>query len=63
MTQKELLYLEDAFNHEKYIIDICNNISINNDDSKLVNFIDKEIKHHDTMKNKIYKFLEGKSNE
>ena len=29
MTQKELSYLEDAVNHEKSIISICNDISSN----------------------------------
>lgn len=62
MTQKELLYVEDAYNHEKYILEILDNIT-NNDDSKLTNFISNEIKKHDAMKNKLYKLLESKSNE
>ena len=63
MTQKELLYIEDAYNHEKNIIEICNDISNRLDDPKLVNFIDDEIKKHETMKNKIYKLIESKTNE
>ncbi len=63
MTQKELLYVEDAYNHEKNIIDICIDISNRLDDTRLVNFIDEEIKKHETMKNKIYKLLESKANE
>ncbi len=63
MTQKELLYIEDAYNHEKYIVDICNNLVCDIDDFKTIDFINNETKKHETMKNKLYKLIESKSNE
>lgn len=63
MTQKELLYVEDAYNHEKNIIDICNTMCNYLDDSDTCEFINKEIKKHEGQKNKLYKLLENKVNE
>ncbi len=63
MTQKELLYVEDAYNHENSIINICNNIANNLDDSKLIDFINKEVNKHENMKEKLMNLLEVKSNE
>ncbi len=59
MTQKELLYLEDAYKHEKNIIDIYNNIEM----EVVEDFMTKELKHHESMKNKIKKLLEMKAND
>ena len=59
MTQKELLYLEDAYNHEKYIIDIYNNLEM----EVVEDFMTKELKRHELMKNKIKKLLEMKAND
>ena len=59
MTQKELLYLEDAYNHEKNIIDIYNNIEM----EVVEDFMTKELKRHELMKNKIKKILEMKAND
>ena len=59
MTQKELLYLEDAYNHEKYIIDIYNNLEM----EVVEDFMTKELKRHEIMKNKIKKLLEMKAND
>jgi len=59
MTQKELLYLEDAYNHEKNIIDIYNNIEMD----VVEDFMTKELKRHELMKNKIKKLLEMKAND
>ncbi len=59
MTQKELLYLEDAYNHEKNIIDIYNNLEM----EVVEDFMSKELKHHESMKNKIKKLLEMKAND
>ena len=39
MTQKELLYVEDAYNHEKNIIDICNTLCNYTDDNNTIDFI------------------------
>ena len=59
MTQKELLYLEDAYNHEKNIIDIYNNLEMD----VVEDFMTKELKRHELMKNKIKKLLEMKAND
>ena len=63
MTEKELLYVEDAIGHEKNIISICKE-SINfleSDD--LVSFFEKEIKKHNSMLCELTECLEVKANE
>jgi len=63
MTQKELLYVEDAIGHETSIIDIINE-SINNlKDDNLVAFLGKEFKKHVKTKGALMKLLEDKTNE
>ena len=63
MTQKELLYLEDAIGHEKNIIAILeNSLDYINDDS-LINYFKNQIKKHEAMKKKLMSKLEDKSNE
>ncbi len=58
MTQKELLYLEDAINHEKALIEICDVSSnyIANED--LVDFFKKQSKKHSDLKNNLICLLE-----
>ena len=63
MTQKELLYLEDAIGHEKNIIKICEDIVKNLDDQNLVTFIENEISIHTNTKDNLINTLEVKSNE
>ena len=63
MTQKELLYLEDAIGHEKSIISICNNALNNLSDKNLISFIKSEVKKHTNTKEKLMKVLEDKSND
>lgn len=63
MTQKELLYMEDAINHEKSIIDICNNMLNNLKDSNLISFIKKEIRKHTTMYELLIQTMEDSINE
>ncbi len=63
MTQKELLYLEDAIGHETNIISICEE-SINClQDKTLISFLKKEVKKHAAMKSRLMNMLEAKSNE
>ena len=62
MTQKELLYVEDAIGHEKVIIDICNDLLTHITDDEIYSFISNEIKNHETMKNNLMNMLEVKSN-
>ena len=47
MTQKELLYVEDAIGH----------------DDRISNLISSEINNHETIKNNLLNMLEVKSNE
>lgn len=62
MTQKELLYVEDAVEHEKSIIKICNDLLNKLTDNNLSLFIKEEIKTHETMKNELISLLKEKSN-
>ena len=63
MTQKELLYVEDAIGHEKNIISILEESIEFLEDNKLVAFLTKEIKKHETMQTKLMTMLEEKTNE
>lgn len=63
MTQKELLYVEDAIGHEGNIISILED-SINNlSDNELVNFLKSELKKHESQKEKLMNKLEELANE
>ena len=59
MTQKELLYVEDAINHEKVIIDCINSIIDNLDDKDLVDYMNIELENHDNIKNSFMNLLEN----
>ncbi len=63
MTQKELLYVEDAIGHEKNTIDICNYIIESLQDEELSTFMKKELKKHENVKEKLLNLLEECSNE
>lgn len=63
MTQKELLYVEDAINHEKYLLAYLNDASTLLKDKELVNFVNEEIKYHEKLQSKLTKLLEDNSNE
>ena len=63
MTQKELLYVEDAIGHEQNIIDICTETMNLLSDESLISFIEKELKKHTAMYEKLINCLEEKSNE
>ena len=63
MTQKELLYVEDAVGHEQNIIKILDE-SINIlEDEDLASFLEKEKKTHEKTLAHLLKELEGKINE
>ncbi len=62
MTQKELLYVEDAVEHEKSIIKICNDLLNKLTDDNLSLFIKDEIESHETMKSELISLLKEKSN-
>jgi hypothetical protein len=63
MTEKELLYVEDAVNHELNIIAYLNDVMNVLDDEDLVSFMDEEVKKHDVYLSKLLKKLENMSNE
>lgn len=63
MTQKELLYFEDAIGHEKNIIAVCQDTIGRLSDEKLITFMEEEVSKHMETQNKLKRLLEGKSNE
>ncbi len=62
MTQKELLYVEDAVEHESIIIKILEDTKNRLDDDELISFIETNINTHTTMKENLIKKLEEKAN-
>lgn len=63
MTQKELLYVEDAINHECSIISILTE-SINNlENDELKDFLEEKLNEHIAFKTELINILEDKSNE
>ena len=63
MTQKELLYMEDAIEHEKNLIDIIKFTIDTLQDKELVTFIKSELKKHESMKKKLMDIMEDLANE
>ena len=63
MTQKELLYIEDAIGHEGNIIKILEETLNILEDKELVTFLKNELKRHTAMYEKLMNNLEGKANE
>lgn len=63
MTQKELLYVEDAIGHEKNMIAVCQETISCLKEEKLNAFLEKEIKKHENMQKKLMKMLEDNANE
>ncbi len=63
MTQKELLYVEDAIGHEQSIIKILDESLANIEDETLASFLESETKKHSSTLKKLLSVLEDKSNE
>ena len=63
MTQKELLYIEDAIGHEQNIICIINDTISNLKENKLKSFMKNECKKHETVLEKLMKKLESCTND
>ena len=63
MTQKELLYLEDAIEHESSIIQIFNNYLKDLENSELLSFMENQISQHTETKEKLTLLLKEKANE
>ena len=62
MTQKELLYVEDAVGHETNIIKILQETIKNIQDEKLISFLENKLETHVSMKEKLISKLEGTAN-
>jgi len=62
MTQKELLYFEDAIGHEDNIIKIINNTIQNLTDEKLISFMNNELNNHTNLKKNLMNMLGEKAN-
>lgn len=57
MTQKELLYMEDAIMHEENTIQICNFIIESLEDAELQSFMKKQCRKHADIKEKLLNIL------
>ena len=63
MSQKELLYLDDAYCHETALLKVLEDTQNRLEDEDLVDFIDDEIKNHQDMQKKLLKVLEDIKDE
>ena len=63
MTQKELLYIEDAIGHETSVIAYLNNALNSLKDEELITYINDVIKKHENTKKKLLKKLEDNLND
>lgn len=59
MSQKELNYLEDVYNHELLMIDILSKTMEEVDDDKYCALFEDQIKDHENLNKKILKLLEA----
>lgn len=63
MTQKELLYIEDAVGHESNIIAIVTDAINNIEDEDLKEFMEQKLNEHISYKDELMNFLEENANE
>ena len=63
MTEKELLYFEDAIGHEKNIIKIIEESKKNIDDERLINFFINQEEIHKQIMSDLISYLKEMSNE
>ena len=63
MTEKELLYVEDAIGHEQNIISIIEESIKNLKDENLINFMEDEKNVHTSTLDKLIITLKEKANE
>ena len=62
MTQKELLYLEDAIKHEQNLIEICAAAINSLTDEEIISFMKNQQKEHKTLEKKLLKIMEDEIN-
>ena len=63
MTQKELLYFDDAISHEQNICAYIEFAISHLTDNKLIEFMKKELKNHEMIESKLLGVLEDSQNE
>ena len=63
MTQKELLYVEDAIEHEKNLIAYLEELTVKLEEKDITDFISKEISNHKKEEKSLLKLLEELQND
>ncbi len=63
MTQKELLYVEDAIGHEDAIIQIVTESINNMENEELKDFLEEKLNEHIAFKVELMNLLEDYANE
>ena len=63
MTQKELLYCEDAIGHEQNIIAVINDTIERVEEQSLKEFLENELQGHKQTEQELIEMLEEKANE
>jgi len=63
MTQKELLYLEDAIGHETNLVAITTFTLETLQDENLKSFVKSQLKKHETLKQKLINAMEDAADE
>ena len=63
MTQKELLYLEDAYKHEENLICYLDSLLEEVEEEELTKVIECETKEHESIKEKILDLMKEKAND
>ena len=63
MTQKELLYCEDAVGHEQNIIAVIEDTIERIEEESLKTFLEAELEGHKQTQEELIEMLEGKANE
>lgn len=63
MTQKELLYLEDACKHEEILLDVLDDALNTLNDESFLDSIQTEISIHQRLLDNLNQLLEDKANE
>lgn len=58
MTQKELLYAEDIYNHEKLISEVINTTINEITDKNHISLLNDHYEKHESLSKKIIKLLE-----
>ena len=63
MTEKELLYVEDAIEHEKSIIGICNDLVSKVEEDNYKTFLNNQISNHQSLQDNLMNLLKENANE